>query len=73
MVCPSIEGSIKVVGGGGRYDGLVEQIGGPPTPGVGFGCGVERLLLALAAEGREILALLSRTARTTAPTTPMTQ
>ena len=33
--------------GGGRYDGLVEQIGGPSTPGIGFGAGIERLLLAL--------------------------
>jgi histidyl-tRNA synthetase len=33
--------------GGGRYDGLVEEIGGPPTPGVGFGAGIERLVLAL--------------------------
>jgi len=33
--------------GGGRYDGLVEQIGGKPTPGIGFGAGVERLLLAV--------------------------
>jgi histidyl-tRNA synthetase len=38
--------------GGGRYDGLVEQIGGPPTPGIGFGAGIERLLLALEGEGR---------------------
>ncbi len=37
--------------GGGRYDYLVEEIGGPPTPGVGFGAGLERLLLALEAEG----------------------
>ncbi|MGE5689380.1 MAG: histidine--tRNA ligase [Pseudomonadota bacterium] len=36
--------------GGGRYDGLVEQIGGPPTPGVGFGAGLERLLLAIERE-----------------------
>jgi histidyl-tRNA synthetase len=36
---------------GGRYDGLVEQIGGPPTPGVGFGAGLERLLLAMENEG----------------------
>ena len=36
--------------GGGRYDGLVEQIGGPPTPGIGFGAGIDRL--ALAAERR---------------------
>ena len=33
--------------GGGRYDGLVEQLGGPPTPAVGFGLGMERLLLLL--------------------------
>jgi histidyl-tRNA synthetase len=38
--------------GGGRYDGLVEQIGGPPTPGIGFGAGLERLLLAVESEGR---------------------
>jgi histidyl-tRNA synthetase len=38
--------------GGGRYDGLVEAIGGPPTPGIGFGAGLERLLLAL--ENEEI-------------------
>jgi histidyl-tRNA synthetase len=36
--------------GGGRYDGLVEAIGGPPTPGIGFGAGLERLLLALELE-----------------------
>jgi histidyl-tRNA synthetase len=33
--------------GGGRYDGLIEAIGGPPTPGIGFGAGFERLLLSL--------------------------
>jgi histidyl-tRNA synthetase len=33
--------------GGGRYDDLVEAIGGPPTPGIGFGAGIERLLLAI--------------------------
>jgi histidyl-tRNA synthetase len=37
--------------GGGRYDGLVEAIGGPSTPGIGFGAGLERLLLALELEG----------------------
>jgi histidyl-tRNA synthetase len=36
--------------GGGRYDGLVEAIGGPPTPGVGFGAGIERLILAIERE-----------------------
>ena len=37
--------------GGGRYDGLVEAIGGPPTPGIGFGAGIERLLLAARERG----------------------
>jgi histidyl-tRNA synthetase len=37
----------STISGGGRYDGLVEEIGGPPTPGVGFGAGLERLLLAM--------------------------
>jgi histidyl-tRNA synthetase len=36
---------------GGRYDGLLEQLGGAPTPGVGFGAGIERLLLSLEAAG----------------------
>ncbi|MGA2473073.1 MAG: histidine--tRNA ligase [Acidimicrobiales bacterium] len=39
------------IGGGGRYDGLVELLGGDPTPGIGFGIGVERVLLACDAEG----------------------
>jgi histidyl-tRNA synthetase len=37
--------------GGGRYDYLVEEIGGPPTPGIGFGAGIERLVLSLELEG----------------------
>jgi histidyl-tRNA synthetase len=41
------------ISGGGRYDGLAEQIGGKRTPGVGFGCGIERLVLALEKIGRE--------------------
>ncbi len=40
----------NAIGGGGRYDGLSEAIGGPPTPGIGFGIGIERLLLACDAE-----------------------
>jgi len=40
-------GSQSVLSGGGRYDGLAEELGGPPTPGVGFGAGIERLLIAL--------------------------
>jgi histidyl-tRNA synthetase len=39
-------GAQSGVGGGGRYDGLVEQLGGPPTPGMGWAAGVERVLLA---------------------------
>lgn len=39
-------GAQSGVGGGGRYDGLVEQLGGPPTPAVGWAAGVERILLA---------------------------
>jgi histidyl-tRNA synthetase len=42
----------SAIAGGGRYDGLIEQIGGPPTPGIGFGAGLERLMLALENEGR---------------------
>ena len=37
--------------GGGRYDGLAEVLGGSPTPGVGFGSGLDRVLLAIEAEG----------------------
>ncbi len=43
--------SQDAVGGGGRYDGLVELLGGPPTPGIGFGIGIERVLLACDARG----------------------
>jgi histidyl-tRNA synthetase len=43
-------GSQNAVGGGGRYDNLVATLGGRDTPGVGFGTGIERLLLALAAQ-----------------------
>ena len=40
-------GAKSVILGGGRYDGLVEAIGGPATPGIGFGAGIERLLLSV--------------------------
>ena len=46
----SLDGAQNAIGGGGRYDALVEQLGGPPTPAVGFGAGIERILLACAAE-----------------------
>jgi histidyl-tRNA synthetase len=42
-------GAQAALGGGGRYDGLVEELGGPPTPGVGWAAGVERILLAAGA------------------------
>jgi len=45
-------GSQSAVAGGGRYDGLVETLGGQPTPGIGFALGEERLALVLAATGR---------------------
>jgi histidyl-tRNA synthetase len=45
----STQGS--TISAGGRYDYLIEEIGGPPTPGVGFGAGLERLALALELEG----------------------
>ncbi len=44
-------GAQNAIGGGGRYDNLVEQLGGRATPGVGFGSGLERLLIALEAQG----------------------
>jgi histidyl-tRNA synthetase len=45
----ALDAAQNAVGGGGRYDGLAEQMGGPPTPGIGFGCGLERIVLALEA------------------------
>ncbi len=47
----ALEAAQNGIGGGGRYDGLVAMLGGPPTPGIGFGIGIERLLLACDAEG----------------------
>ncbi|PAV28944.1 histidine--tRNA ligase [Virgibacillus profundi] len=47
-------GAITTLAGGGRYNGLVEELGGPATPGIGFGMGLERLLMALEAEKKEI-------------------
>ncbi|WP_067488636.1 histidine--tRNA ligase [Actinomadura hibisca] len=44
-------GAQSGIGGGGRYDGLSEDIGGPPLPGIGFGLGLDRTVLALEAEG----------------------
>ena len=44
-------GKASALAGGGRYDGLIEEIGGRPTPGIGFGAGLDRLMLALENEG----------------------
>jgi histidyl-tRNA synthetase len=47
----TLEGAQNAIGGGGRYDGLVEALGGPPTPGVGLALGLDRTLLACDDEG----------------------
>jgi histidyl-tRNA synthetase len=44
-------GAQKGIGGGGRYNGLVEEVGGPATPAIGFGTGLERIVLALESAG----------------------
>jgi histidyl-tRNA synthetase len=46
-------GAKETICGGGRYDGLIEAIGGPPTPGIGFGAGIERLLLSIGSDRTE--------------------
>ncbi|MDO8615380.1 MAG: histidine--tRNA ligase [Dehalococcoidia bacterium] len=46
-VQPREEGGQSSLGGGGRYDGLIEQLGGKPTPGIGFGSGIERIVINL--------------------------
>ena len=48
------EGQQQALGAGGRYDGLVELLGGRPTPGIGFGIGLDRTVLALAEQGRAV-------------------
>ena len=50
FVSTAIDAAQTAVGGGGRYDGLVEDLGGDPTPGIGFAIGVDRTLLACDAE-----------------------
>lgn len=47
-------GAIATLAGGGRYNGLIEELGGPSTPGIGFGMGMERLIMALDAENKEM-------------------
>ncbi|MBM3661521.1 MAG: histidine--tRNA ligase [Actinobacteria bacterium] len=50
IVADSLDAAQNAVGGGGRYDGLAEDLGGPPTDGIGFALGIDRLLLACDAE-----------------------
>ena len=50
FVSTALKAAHTAIGGGGRYDGLVEQLGGPPTPGIGFALGLDRTLLACDAE-----------------------
>jgi histidyl-tRNA synthetase len=49
-------GAQSALGGGGRYDGLIELYGGPPTPAVGFAAGLDRILMAVEKEGVEVTA-----------------
>ena len=51
IISHTLNASQNAVGGGGRYNGLSEILSGPPTPGIGFGIGLERLLVACDAEG----------------------
>jgi histidyl-tRNA synthetase len=69
-------GAQSTVCGGGRYDGLIASLGGPPTPGVGFGMGLERLLMVLEGaglaappepEGIAVIALGAEARRATVP------
>jgi histidyl-tRNA synthetase len=53
FIGPDESTQASTICGGGRYDYLVEEIGGPPTPGIGFGAGIERLVLSLELEGIE--------------------
>jgi len=53
-VQPEGEGAQSTLGGGGRYDGLIEELGGRPTPAVGFAAGIERMVLNLKRQGISI-------------------
>jgi len=54
---PPEEGAQSTIGGGGRYDGLIELLGGRPTPGTGFGTGIERIIVNLRRQGVPVPAL----------------
>jgi len=51
---PVEEGAQSTLGGGGRYDDLIEELGGKPTPAIGFAAGIERIILNLKKEGVEV-------------------
>ncbi len=68
-VIPGGGSQAGTISGGGRYDGLAEQIGGERVPGVGFGCGTERVVLALEDAGVEAAAAASWTGSAPARTT----
>jgi histidyl-tRNA synthetase len=57
---PGAEGQQQALGGGGRYDGLVELVGGRPTPAIGFALGIDRVALALSGEARSAAAVPER-------------
>ncbi len=56
-VQPEAEGAQSTLGGGGRYDDLIEELGGRPTPAIGFASGIERIILNLKKQGISIPAL----------------
>jgi histidyl-tRNA synthetase len=60
FVSDALDSAQNAIGGGGRYDGLAEQLGGKPASGIGFGSGIERLLIVREAEGVEPRNLVNR-------------
>lgn len=56
-VQPQVGGAQSTIGGGGRYDDLIKELGGKPTPGIGFAAGLERIVLNLKKEGVTVPAL----------------
>jgi histidyl-tRNA synthetase len=60
FVSDALDSAQNAIGGGGRYDGLTEQLGGKPMSGIGFGSGIERLLIVREAEGAEPRNLVNR-------------
>ncbi len=58
IITDTPDGGALTVCGGGRYDGLVEELGGPPTPGIGWGMGIERMLMVQEMRGRRTTEVL---------------